>query len=95
MLLLHVHSQTDACALTSPLVQKTLTSTLLDYGIPRGHTSMARLVGVPCAIATKLILEGHQGLAKPGILAPYSKEVCDPIRIELEKEGIKLEERYV
>ncbi|PWN51060.1 putative chimeric spermidine synthase/saccharopine reductase [Violaceomyces palustris] len=74
---------------------KTLTSTLLDYGIPHGTTSMAKLVGVPCAIATKLILEGHPALTQTGILAPYSKEICDPIRLELEKEGIVLEERYI
>ncbi len=48
---------------------------------------MAKLVGVPCAIATRLILEGHPALTKPGILAPYTKEICDPIRLELEKEG--------
>ena len=74
---------------------KTLTSTLLDYGVPHGTTSMAKLVGVPCAIATRLILEGHPALSKIGILAPYSKDICDPIRLELEKEGIVLEERYV
>ncbi|EPQ29908.1 uncharacterized protein PFL1_02581 [Pseudozyma flocculosa PF-1] len=74
---------------------KTLTSTLLDYGIPHGTSSMAKLVGVPCAIATKLVLERHPALSKVGILAPYSQDICDPIRLELEKEGIVLEERYV
>jgi len=74
---------------------KTLTSTLLDYGVPEGFSSMAKLVGVPCAIATKLILEGHPGLKKVGIVAPYSKEVCDPIRLELNKEGISLTERWI
>ncbi len=56
---------------------KTLTSTLLDYGIPHGVSSMAKLVGVPCAIATRLILEGHPALSKTGILAPYTKDICD------------------
>jgi spermidine synthase len=75
---------------------KTLTSTLLDYGHPGGHTSMARLVGVPCAIATKLLLEDHPAIKQKGkIVAPYTVEVCDPIRLELEKEGIALTERYV
>lgn len=74
---------------------KTLTSSLLDYGIPEGFSSMAKLVGVPCAIATKLILEGHPGLKKVGIVAPYDKEVCDPIRLELNKEGITLTERWI
>lgn len=75
---------------------KVLTSTLLDYGVPNGTTSMAKLVGVPCAIATRLILEGNTALKQKGkIVAPYSAEVCDPIRIELEKEGIALQERYL
>jgi saccharopine dehydrogenase (NADP+, L-glutamate forming) len=34
------------------------TSTLLDYGIPHGDTSMARTVGIPCGIAVQLILDG-------------------------------------
>ncbi|PWN87413.1 hypothetical protein FA10DRAFT_269364 [Acaromyces ingoldii] len=76
--------------------QKTLTSTLLDYGHPQGYSSMARLVGIPCAIATRLLLEGEKGIKQQGkIVAPYSKEVCDPIRLELEKEGIALTERYI
>ncbi|CEH17253.1 saccharopine dehydrogenase [Ceraceosorus bombacis] len=75
---------------------KTLTSTLLDYGHPAGHTSMARLVGVPCAIATRLLLEGNPGVQKKGkIVAPYTVDTCDPIRLELAKEGIVMEERYV
>ncbi|PWZ01727.1 putative chimeric spermidine synthase/saccharopine reductase [Testicularia cyperi] len=74
---------------------KTLTSTLLDYGIPHGTSSMSKLVGLPCAVSTRLMLEGHPALTQVGILAPYSKEICDPIRLELEKEGIALVERYV
>ena len=35
-----------------------ITSTLIDYGIPNGDSSMARTVGLPAAIATRLILEG-------------------------------------
>ncbi len=73
---------------------KILTSSLIDYGVRGGHSSMSKLVGVPCAIATKLILEGHPGLKKRGeIVAPYSADVCDPLRAELEKEGIVLTER--
>jgi len=73
-----------------------LTSTLLDYGQSNGTTSMAKLVGVPCAVATRLILEGNTALKQKGkIVAPYTTEVCDPIRLELEKEGIVLQERYL
>ncbi|WFD36585.1 saccharopine dehydrogenase (NADP+, L-glutamate-forming) [Malassezia cuniculi] len=75
--------------------QRTLTSTLLDYGVPNGTSSMARLVGVPCAIATRLVLEGHKALKVPGIVVPYTSEVADPIRLELVKEGIELREEYI
>lgn len=76
---------------------QTLTSTLLDYGHPAGHSSMARLVGVPCGVATRLLLEGHPGLNVPGggILAPYTEAVCKPLREELVKEGIALKEEWI
>ncbi|PKI83458.1 hypothetical protein MVES_002408 [Malassezia vespertilionis] len=75
--------------------EKTLTSTLLDYGVPNGTTSMAKLVGVPCAIATRLLLEGNPAIKKTGIVVPYTIDVTEPIRKELVKEGIALEERWV
>ncbi|CAO1636066.1 unnamed protein product [Sympodiomycopsis kandeliae] len=76
---------------------ETLTSTLLDYGHPNGHSSMARLVGIPCGVATRLLLEGHPGLNVKGggILAPYTEEVCAPLREELVKEGIALTEKWI
>lgn len=76
---------------------QTLTSTLLDYGHPAGQSSMARLVGIPCGVATRLVLEGHQGLKVPGggILAPYTEAVCKPLREELIKEGIALKEEWI
>jgi len=52
---------------------------------------MALTVGVPCGIATQLILDGV--LKKPGVHAPYTPDVCDPLRKELEAEGLGLIER--
>ncbi|WFD32206.1 saccharopine dehydrogenase (NADP+, L-glutamate-forming) [Malassezia sp. CBS 17886] len=75
--------------------EKTLTSTLLDYGVPNGTSSMAKLVGVPCGVAARFVLEGHPAMKKPGIVVPYTYDVAEPIRLELVKEGIALEERYV
>lgn len=75
--------------------EKTLTSTLLDYGVPNGTTSMAKLVGVPAGVASRLLLEGHPALKNPGVLAPYSIEITEPIRQGLVQEGIALEERFV
>ncbi|WFC95020.1 saccharopine dehydrogenase (NADP+, L-glutamate-forming) [Malassezia brasiliensis] len=75
--------------------QKTLTSTLLDYGVPNGTSAMARLVGMPCGVAARLLLQGDPALKKPGVLAPYSMDIVEPIRQALVEEGIALEERYV
>ena len=54
---------------------------------------MALLVGVPCGIATQLVLDGV--INQTGIQAPYSKEICDPIREILEKEGIGMVEKIL
>lgn len=43
------------------------TSTLCNYGEPNGYSAMARLVGVPCAIAVQQVLDGT-----------ISKKVCAP-----------------
>lgn len=57
------------------------TSTLVDYGEPygsnKGYSSMAKLVGVPCAVAVQQVLDGT--LSKRGLLAPMSSEINDPI----------------
>ncbi|GBE85943.1 saccharopine dehydrogenase [Sparassis latifolia] len=71
----------------------TLTSTLEAYGDPSGHSAMALYVGVPCGIAVQLVLDGV--FKTPGIHAPYSKEICDPIRAILESEGLGLVERVL
>ncbi|TDL18496.1 saccharopine dehydrogenase [Rickenella mellea] len=70
-----------------------LTSTLEMYGDPSGHSAMALTVGVPCGIATQLILDGV--LNKPGVHAPYSKDICDPIRKLVEAEGLGMVERVL
>lgn len=54
---------------------------------------MARLVGVPCGIATQLVLDGV--INQTGIVVPYSKEICDPIRELLEVEGIGMVEKVL
>ena len=54
---------------------------------------MALSVGVTCGIAAQLLLDGHPALRKLGVLAPYTKEMCDPIRALVEKEGVKMVEQ--
>lgn len=55
---------------------------------------MARLVGVPCAVATKLVLDGT--ISDKGILAPMNAKINDPLIKELkEKHGIECIEKTV
>jgi len=54
---------------------------------------MAVTVGIPCGIASQLMLDGFFKI--PGVLGPYTKEICDPIREILEKEGLGLVEKVL
>jgi len=72
--------------------KETVTSTLCEYGDPKGYSAMAKLVGVPCGVAVLQLLEGK--LPK-GLLAPYTPEVCDPLREELKGWGIEMVEKTV
>ncbi|MBC7361235.1 MAG: saccharopine dehydrogenase NADP-binding domain-containing protein [Candidatus Aminicenantes bacterium] len=67
-----------------------ITSTLIDFGIPHGHTSMSRTVGLPVAIGVKLILENKIHLR--GVLIPTAAEIYDPILQELKTLGIRFKE---
>ncbi|MDD8032154.1 MAG: saccharopine dehydrogenase C-terminal domain-containing protein [Acidobacteriota bacterium] len=70
-----------------------ITSTLIDFGIPRGHTSMSRMVGLPAALGVKLILENKINLK--GVLRPTVAEIYQPILAELQELGIKFKEEKV
>ena len=63
----------------------------MDYGIPNGDSSMARTVGLPAAIGTKLILEGQ--INKTGVHIPVLPEIYVPILKELKELGIAFEEK--
>lgn len=70
------------------------TSTLVEYGDPKGYSAMAKLVGVPCAVAVQQVLNGT--LSDKGILAPMTAKMNAPIMKELkEKYGIELIEKTV
>ena len=71
--------------------KETRTSTLCDYGDPNGYSSMAKLVGVPCGIAVKQVLEGT--ISEKGVLAPMTPEMNDPLMKELKKYGIEMTEK--
>lgn len=54
---------------------------------------MSLSVGVTCGIATQLMLDGHKAFNTPGVLAPYTTDLCDPIREKIEFEGVKMVEK--
>jgi len=71
--------------------KENITSTLIDFGIPGGDSSMARTVSLPAAIATRLILERKIDLT--GVLAPVMPQVYNPVLDELETMNIVCKER--
>ena len=70
--------------------RETRTSTLCEYGDPAGYSAMAKLVGVPCGVAVKQVLDGT--ISERGILAPMTPEINNPLMEELKKFGIELVE---
>ncbi|TVY91608.1 Saccharopine dehydrogenase [NADP(+),L-glutamate-forming] [Lachnellula willkommii] len=73
--------------------KETRTSTLVEYGDPKGYSAMAKLVGVPCGVAVKQVLDGT--ISEKGILAPMSSKINDPLMAELKKYGIFLVEKTI
>lgn len=68
-----------------------ITSTLIDFGIPHGDTSMARTVSLPLAVGVKLMAEDRIKLT--GVRIPIQPEVYDLVLAELEKLNIKMQEK--
>jgi saccharopine dehydrogenase (NADP+, L-glutamate forming) len=66
------------------------TSTMIDYGIPNGDSSMSRLVGLPAAIASRMILQGEIDLT--GVHVPMIPEIYKPVLAELASLGISFQE---
>jgi saccharopine dehydrogenase (NADP+, L-glutamate forming) len=70
-----------------------ITSTLIDYGVPNGNTSMARTVSLPLAIAVRLILEGKINLR--GVQIPVDPIIYEPVLKELKTLGIGFSEEVI
>lgn len=70
-----------------------VTSTLRLNGENAVYTAMAKTVGLPLAIATKLILNGN--IKEKGIHIPVSREIYEPVLRELEENGILFKEEKV
>ncbi len=73
--------------------QDLITSTLIDFGIPFGDSSMARTVSLPMAIATRLIAEGT--ITMKGVQTPVHPEIYVPVLRELETLNIKMVEKRI
>jgi saccharopine dehydrogenase (NADP+, L-glutamate forming)/spermidine synthase len=71
--------------------QDKITSTMIDYGIAHGDTSMSRTVGLPAAIGVRMILQGEVDLT--GVHRPVIPELYKPILAELKNLGIGFTEK--
>lgn len=73
--------------------QKKLNSSLLVFGDDPIYTSMAKTVGLPVAIAAKLILNGK--INSTGVKIPTTKDIYIPVLKELEDNGVNFVEKLV
>ncbi len=73
--------------------QKKLNSSLLVFGDDPRYTSMAKTVGLPVAIAAKLILNGK--INSTGVKIPTTKDIYIPVLKELEENGVNFVEELV
>ena len=69
---------------------RNITSSLIVKGEDQIYTAMAKTVGLPLAIVTKLILKGE--ISPRGVVIPTIKEIYVPLLKELESLGINFEE---
>jgi saccharopine dehydrogenase-like NADP-dependent oxidoreductase len=65
-------------------------SSMVAIGSDQRYTAMADTVGLPVAIAAKLIL--NQTIQKTGVTLPVYKEIYEPILAELAQYGITFNE---
>lgn len=70
--------------------KKQLDSNMVVIGEDRTYTAMAKTVGLPVAIAARLIL--NHKITVPGVQIPTRKEIYDPILRELKDHGIHFKE---
>jgi hypothetical protein len=67
-----------------------ITSSLVDFGVPNGDSSMARTVALPVALAVRLVLDGR--IRARGVRIPVEEEIYGPVLEGLEKLGIVFRE---
>lgn len=57
------------------------------YGDINGHSAMAKTVGIPAGIATKMILDGE--IQERGSILPFAPEIYRTILSRLKNEGLR------
>jgi saccharopine dehydrogenase (NADP+, L-glutamate forming) len=67
-----------------------IVSTLVDFGVPHGDSSMSRTVGLPAAMGARFILEG--AIRETGIQTPVVPGIYEPILNELGRFGVRFAE---
>jgi saccharopine dehydrogenase-like NADP-dependent oxidoreductase len=68
-------------------------ASLVATGTDSTYTAMAHTVGLPLAIAAKLLVKGK--ISARGVVIPTSREFYDPILAELKTLGIELHEVHI
>ncbi len=76
-----------------PDKKEKITSTLIDYGIPNGDSSMARTVSLPAAVGARLILDDK--ITATGVHIPVSPDLYNPVLDELARLNIEFKEKTV
>lgn len=74
-------------------VNKKLNSSFVVFGDNQRDTAMAKTVGLPVAIATKLILNGE--ITSVGVKIPTTKDIYIPVLKELAENGINFVEEEI
>jgi saccharopine dehydrogenase-like NADP-dependent oxidoreductase len=75
-----------------PNKTQNITSTMVDYGIPNGDSSMARTVSLPAAIGVHMILQNE--ITVKGVHMPILPNIYNPVLKELDNLNIKIIERF-
>ncbi|NMC38544.1 MAG: saccharopine dehydrogenase, partial [Bacteroidales bacterium] len=70
--------------------KEVIKSSMLDFGSPSSDTAIARTVGLPAAIAVRLILENKITLS--GVHRPVAPQIYNPVLDELRTLGIEIKE---
>lgn len=73
--------------------KKMITSHMVYKGIDHRNTAMAHTVGIPVAIATKLIMEGK--FTSRGVQIPITKDIYLPMLDELKEYGVHFTEKEI